>query len=225
METTEPEGRDELARYVPHLAAAVVLVVAVPLGIVRGVPAVVLWVAFALLAGAVVLFWDALRTALDPTAPGDELDEDDEGVPADLDARKRAALQALKDIEFERSIGRLSEDDFKGLEQKYRDEARAAMKAIDAGLGPWLSKADAMLAKAERSAKKSDATDATKTDDAVETKVDEKTDAKVDEKIEMKTETKTETRACAACETANDLDAVFCKKCGHRLAAEASDAS
>lgn len=224
METTEPEGRDELARYVPHLAAAVVLVVAVPLGIVRGVPAVVLWVAFALLAGAVVLFWDALRTALDPTAPGDELDADDEGVPVDLEARKRAALQALKDIEFERSIGRLSDDDFKGLEQKYRDEARAAMKAIDAGLGPWLSKADAMLAKAERSAKTSDAKTDAKSDEAAETKAETKTDEKADEKAETKTETKAETRACTACETANDLDAVFCKKCGHRLTAETSDA-
>lgn len=217
METTDrSEGRDELARYVPAVGAAVVLVVAVPLGILRGAPTVVLWIAFALLASAVIVFWEALRTVLDPTAPGDEVDTDDEGVPAELEARKKAALQALRDIEFERSIGRLSDEDFKGLEKKYRDEARAAMRAIDEGLGPWMDRAEKLLdAAGEPEAK-------------AETKSDKKSKSKAekraDEKAETKTEAKSEVR-CAKCETANDSDAVFCKKCGTRMAAESADAS
>ncbi len=213
METTDrSEGRDELARYVPAVGVAVVLVVAVPLGILRGAPTVVLWIAFALLASAVLIFWEAMRTALDPAASGDEIDADDEGVPAELDARKKAALQALRDIEFERSIGRLSDEDFKGLEKKYRDEARAAMRAIDEGLGPWMDRAEKMLDAAGKPAAKS------------ESKAEKKADAKGESKAEKKTEAKGEVR-CSKCETANDSDAVFCKKCGTRVAAESADAS
>ena len=147
MTTEHIEGRDELARHVPWIGVALVVAVAIPVGILRGAPSVVLWLAFTALASAVLLFWEALRTALDPTSAGDAIDIDDEGVPAELETRKKAALQALRDIEFERSIGRLSEDDFKGLEVKYRDEARAAMRAIDEGLGPWLARAEALFGK------------------------------------------------------------------------------
>lgn len=208
MTTEHIEGRDELARYVPWIGAAVVLAVAIPVGILRGAPAVVLWLAFTALASAVLLFWEAMRTALDPTSAGDATDTDDEGVPAELETRKRAALQALRDIEFERSIGRLSEDDFKALEVKYRDEARAAMRAIDEGLGPWLARAEAMLK-------------------TVEAPVDAPT-ARAEAEAEVEAAAAPAPKrevVCAKCEATNDDDAVFCKKCGTRVAAEVSDAT
>jgi ribosomal protein L40E len=39
-------------------------------------------------------------------------------------------------------------------------------------------------------------------------------------------EPKADTKVCPSCATSNDVDAVFCKKCGHRFesAASASDA-
>lgn len=222
---SDAPSRDEFARYVPWAAAAVVVVVAVPIGVLRGAPGVVLWVAFALLAAAVVLFWEAMRTALDPAAPGDEPDADDEGVPSELEARKRAALQALRDIEFERSIGRLSEEDYKELEKKYRAEARAAMQAIDAGLGVWLSRAEAMLAEVETSptdpltrSGEGEAKRATPDDGSASKEVatePAKTDAREGRRDE----------SCPKCQTINDADAVFCKKCGTRLTAEADHAS
>lgn len=220
---SDARTRDEFARYVPWVATAAVGVVAVPIGVLRGAPGVVLWVAFALLAAAVVLFWEALRTALDPAAPGDEVDADDEGVTSDLEARKRAALQALRDIEFERSIGRLSEEDHKELEKKYRAEARAAMQAIDAGLGPWLSRAETMLAEVESapSDARAEAGDGEKNaaqGDASDAKVN---DAKA---IHPASEEAPKSAVCAKCETANDTDAVFCKKCGTRLIVEATNA-
>jgi hypothetical protein len=211
--TNDPIPRDEFARHVPLVAGAVVLVVAVPLGVVRGAPSVVLWVAFALLAAAVLLFWEALRTALDPAAPGDDADLDEEGVPTDLEAVKKAALKGLKDIEFERSIGRLSEEDHKELEQKYRAEARAAMRAIDEGLGQWLPRAEALLDEVAGGAvapvEKPAATP-------------EKEPQEESPKEAVVAEAKTV--ACPKCETANDTDAVFCKKCGTRVAAEVTDA-
>ncbi len=203
MTTEHIEGRDELARHVPWIGVALVVAVAIPVGILRGAPSVVLWLAFTALASAVLLFWEALRTALDPTSAGDAMDIDDEGVPAELETRKKAALQALRDIEFERSIGRLSEDDFKGLEVKYRDEARAAMRAIDEGLGPWLARAEALLK-------------------TVESPVEAAPAEAMPEPVAAAPRRDV---VCAQCEAPNDDDAVFCKKCGARVAAEVSDAS
>ncbi|MFO0604572.1 MAG: zinc ribbon domain-containing protein [Polyangiales bacterium] len=216
--TNDPRARDPLARHVPTIAAAVVVGAAVPIGILRGAPTVVLWVAFALLSAAVLIFWEALRTALDPAAPGDDDDTDESGVPSDLEARKRAALKALKDIEFERAIGRLSEEDHKELDAKYRAEARAAMRAIDEGLGPWLSRAESMLDEAVKPAD-AKAADVKSADAKLEPEA-----AKPALSLEKKPDA-APSLACPKCEAANDADAVFCKKCGARVAPEAADAN
>ena len=213
--TNEPAPRDEFARHVPLAAAGAVVAVAVPLGVVRGAPTVVLWVAFALLAAAVLLFWEALRTTLNPAAPGDDADLDEEGVPTDLEALKKAALKGLKDIDFERSIGRLSEEDHKELEQKYRAEARAAMRAMDEGLGQWLPRAEALLDEA------AGATPAPAETVSAPTVSLEK---KAQDEAPKETAPEAMKAACPKCEAANDTDAVFCKKCGTRLAPEAPDA-
>ena len=197
--------RDDLARYVPWIIAGGVLAVSVTLGLLRGAPAVVLWLAFVALASAVLFFWETLRVVFDPNAPGDEAAiGDEEGLPVELEARNRAALRALRDLEFERAIHRLSEEDYKALEQKYRAEARAAMRAIDADLGDWLTRADAMLAKVE-------APTAAKTETLPEAPKPTSDDAPA--------VSDTAKAACPKCETANDTDAVFCKKCGTKLAA------
>ena len=199
------EGRDELARYVPWIIAGAVLVVSIPLGLLRGAPAVVLWLAFVALASAVLFFWETLRVVFDPNAPGDEAAiGDEEGLPVELEARKRAALRALRDLEFERAIHRLSDEDYKALEQKYRAEARAAMRAIDADLGDWLKRADTMLAKVETpTAPKAETP-------AEEPKAPNEAAPPVSDAAKA---------TCPKCETANDTDAVFCKKCGSKLAA------
>lgn len=41
--------------------------------------------------------------------------------------------------------------------------------------------------------------------------------SKPDAAREPKTEPKTDTKTCPSCATSNDVDAVFCKKCGHRF--------
>ena len=195
MDSTSKLRRDELARYVPAIGLVVIVAVAVPLGIVRGLPGVVLWLAFGVLSGAVLLFWEAARIVLDPTAPGDATAEGTEhGVPAELETRKRAALRALRDIEYERAIQRLSEEDYKVLEARYRAEARAAMRAIDDGVSAWMGKAEELMAKAERKADKGSAPVA-----------------------KSKTTTTIEAGVCPKCATRNDADATFCKRCGVRV--------
>lgn len=201
-------------RHTAAIAAAVVVAVAVPLGLLKGAPAVVLWVAFTLLSGAVLLFWETLRLVLDPSQPGDADEGDDDGAAlAVLEARKNAALGALKDLEFERSIGRIGEEDHRALEARYRAEARAAMKAVDEGVGPWRARAEAMLADAEADTAAGTISEAASTEPRPEPSEGERPPAPP------------VTSACPKCETANDGDAVFCKRCGHRMKEEAGDAT
>lgn len=222
------EARDGLARYVPWIVAGVALAVAVPVGIYRGAAAVVLWLAFALLASALLLFWESLRTLVDPSVPVED-DEDEDARLASLEARKNTALRALKDIAFERSIGRLGEDDYKALEVRYRAEARDAMADVDEGMGPWRAKADALLDAAERRATGAEAPP--ETSEAPAAQGDATTDEKAaDEKpaaekaADEKPAEAPKGLSCAACGAGNDDDAVFCKKCGARVAKEAADA-
>lgn len=200
------EAHERFGRYMALIPVAVVAVVAVPIGLAKGAPAVVLWFGFSMFSGAVLLFWETLRLVLDPTRSGDATEGDDDGAALGaLEERKRAALQALRDLEFERSIGRIGEEDHRALEARYREEARAAMRAIDEGIGPWRSRAEAMLAEAE-AAELGEKPDAAKT----ETKADAAPVAEA---------------GCPKCQTLNDEDAVFCKRCGHRLKAEVADAT
>ena len=198
------DAGERAGRHVALIALASVVVVAVPIGLVKGAPAVVLWFGFALLSGAVLLFWETLRLLLDPAQPGDVDEGDDDGAALGaLEARKRAALQALRDLEFERSIGRLGEEDHKALEARYREEARAAMKAIDEGVGPWRARAEAMLDAVTAGDGPKDVAPAAKPAAAEAAKA----------------------AACPKCATSNDDDAVFCKRCGERMKKEVADAT
>ena len=51
----------------------------------------------------------------------------------DLVERKETIYAAIKDIEFDYQMGKLSEEDFKELRQKYKDEAVGLLKTIDKG--------------------------------------------------------------------------------------------
>jgi hypothetical protein len=58
-------------------------------------------------------------------------------VPADAESRsplerqKQEAYAAIKEAEFDLRMGKLSEEDFKALEQRYRQQALAAIVALE----------------------------------------------------------------------------------------------
>jgi len=61
---------------------------------------------------------------------------DDEGEdPADDMSRQTVALRALKEIEFDRATGKLSDSDYEQLKAKYTAEALAAMRGEQSGHG------------------------------------------------------------------------------------------
>jgi double zinc ribbon protein len=88
-----------------------------------------------LVAGAVYF---VLRPILRPE-PSEETSsetETNEGLDPDDDFSPRAvALRALKEIEFDRATGKLSDQDYDGLKAKYTAEALAALRAETGELG------------------------------------------------------------------------------------------
>ena len=78
----------------------------------------------------VVALWLVLRPLLGPPAPPDLVEE-----PAEQDETpKGVALLALKEIEFDRETGKLSDADYQYLKDKYTAEALEALRTED-GLG------------------------------------------------------------------------------------------
>jgi hypothetical protein len=79
------------------------------------------------LATAAVFF--VLRPLLSPPAAGVEAPVTMEGEDPDDDLSPRAvALRALKEIEFDRATGKLSDADYDALNAKYTAEALAALR-------------------------------------------------------------------------------------------------
>lgn len=113
-------------------------------------------------------------------------------------AEKKALLLALKDLEAERDSGKLSQEDFVELNDQYRTRARAALRKLDALLAPHRADAKALLQNAVAEGAQLAVSSETKT-------------AAADGGVSL------QSNACSACSTANDTDAVFCKKCGMRL--------
>jgi hypothetical protein len=102
--------------------------------------------ALALLA-TISFIWASLRTLL-----GGEHDlylEQSKAVRArgDLLDEKEAVLKSLKDLEFEREVGKLSDEDFERLDVEFRKRAKGILRALDEDLKEHRDKAQALLAK------------------------------------------------------------------------------
>ena len=67
-----------------------------------------------------------LRPPLEPAATDAPIDEGDD--PDDDMSKEAVALRALKEIEFDRATGKLSDTDYEQLKAKYTSEALAAMR-------------------------------------------------------------------------------------------------
>jgi hypothetical protein len=82
-----------------------------------------------------------------------ELEVDDARLLADeADARKRAALTAIVDLEDDHSVGKLGESDFRTLRRQYEAEAVAAITELDAleASGGSIDELEAEIARVRR---------------------------------------------------------------------------
>ena len=134
------------------------------------------------------ILWMLLQPLARPGAVAPRLVE-----PLDPEETPRGvALTALKEIEFDRATGKLSENDYQELKARYTDAALAALRAESAGAGNGPDDVEAMIAGRVRSLRSARAS------------------------------TPSPAPACPACGPRPEPDAVFCSSCGFRLTAPAS---
>ncbi len=89
-----------------------------------------LYVGVALVTAAVVIF------LIQPVVKGihASLERDDDEL-TDTEARKRVALLALRDVEYDFLAGKLDQEDYRSLKSELTAEALAALEADEAGRG------------------------------------------------------------------------------------------
>jgi hypothetical protein len=112
-----------------------------------------------------------------------------------VEREKRLVLRSIKELEFDRAMGKVSVRDFDEMSARLRSRAIALMRHLDADGSPYRA-----IIERELSARLSQGS-AARTDAA-----------------------SARTPACA-CGTVNDADARFCKSCGTQLAGAAQRSS
>jgi hypothetical protein len=160
-------------------------------------PAIALLVlAASALAAAIAAMWTSLRALVGDTKLSAE-DAFAMGAPSAEEEQKRAVLRAIKDIEFEHAVGKLSDEDYRALDARYRAEAKRLLRVLDERAAPERSRAEKLALR--------------RLEDAglAPTGV-----AKTGEKIAAKKKKDKNRRNCAECGAKNEVDAAFCKACG-----------
>ena len=160
----------------------------------RGITAVVML--SVLMAGAAMIGMAALRALRPLVSPDDDRTVMlGQRTRAALERDKLLALRAIKELEFDHAMGKLSDEDFKEMSGRLRAKAARLMRQLDAGAG-YREQIERDLAKKMSS----DARSATALAER-----------------EPRTAKASAERVCASCSTANDVDARFCKNCGAKL--------
>src|SRR5258708_18934778 len=118
---------------------------ALGVGLVYGVGTAILILAGGVLLGVVAIMWASVRT-LSGDAPITLEEAIALGAPSAAEEQKRAVLQALKDLEYERSMGKIAEADYEELLRRYRTEAKRLLRAVDEDLAPARARAAAYIA-------------------------------------------------------------------------------
>jgi zinc ribbon protein len=112
---------------------------------------------------------------------------------AALDREKTLVLRSIKELEFDRAMGKVSEKDFADMSGRLRSRAARLMRQLDAGAG-YRGEIEKEITK----------------------RIGE---APVVSASGGATEPASVAGTCASCGTSNDVDARFCKHCGHSLEA------
>ena len=117
-----------------------------------------------------------------------------ERTRAALEREKMLVLRTIKELEFDRSMGKLSARDFDEMSTRLRSRALSLMKQLDMDATGYAAVIEQELARRVR-----EAAHVTRPGGAAGAPL-------------------------CACGTANDVDAVFCKRCGARLLREGAGA-
>jgi hypothetical protein len=200
-------------------AAALTLVAVVATASLRG-----LGVGLLVLAGGVLLLSIGLVWSSVLSLTGEAQLSLDEALamaaPRAEEEQKRAVLRALKDLDYERSVGKISDQDYEELSARYRQQARELLRSLDEELAPARERlarlveerVDSPIApSADSKPKKPQKARSARPAAELETP---------GQRAAPSAHAKLPTRTCSECHARNELDARFCKGCGQRMAAE-----
>ena len=223
------EAERSLARRIAVGLPVGTTLVAIVVGLVTSLgPALLVFTAGALL-GTITLLWASLRTlggdAPLPTglASAAIVSRTNRGV----EDRKRTVLLALKDLEHERAIGKIDEEDYKDVAARYREEAKSLMRAIDEQAAPNRGRAE-QIARTHLKKRGLWKEDGSAEEEKPRLSIEPAPPtAKSTPPPPMPAKEEAERATCEKCKTSNELDAAFCKKCGapmKKAAAESDEA-
>ena len=179
--------------------AALTLVAAVAIGFLAGIGMALLTILTGALLGAILLVWHSLRTLAGDADVDAGLELAVTHTSYALDDKKRRALRALKDLEQEHALGKIDDVDYAALDADNRAQAKDVIREMDDELAPFREKAEALVREHLE-------------------KHPVKKEEPVHEEVEEEEEEEDGDLECPKCETVNDPDAAFCKKCGEKLA-------
>lgn len=137
------------------------------------------------LAVAGLVFWLVFQPLVAPAAPELALQEPE----APEETRRGVALLALKEIEFDRATGKLSDEDYEFLKGRYSTEAIAALEADEAGPDKVVAADDPETLIAVR----------------------------LDQLRSASVSGSSPPPPCPSCGPRPEPDALFCSRCGHSL--------
>jgi len=140
-----PSPLQNLSDHSRWLYPLAVLVGAVLLGNLFGLGLGLLIFAGGTLGASIWLIWSSLQ-GLGSDAPITLEEAISLGAPSAEEEQKRAVLRALKDLEYERAVGKISDDDYASLAEHYRGEAKRLLRAVDRDLSPERERAERLLA-------------------------------------------------------------------------------
>jgi hypothetical protein len=109
-----------------------------------------------------------------------------------LEREKMLAMRAIKELEFDRSMGKLSQADFEEMAGRLRARAMSLIKQLDEDASGYRS--------------------------LIEREIRERVASSPSGVAAPPAEPVPAAEGACACGTINDADAVFCKRCGARLA-------
>jgi hypothetical protein len=231
--TTETPSELDLLidRHAPVALPIATVALAGVAGYVQGAGAAILVLAGGALVGGIAVFWSSLRTLFGET-PLTGADAYAIGAPRTEEEQKRAVLRALKDLEFEHGVGKISEEDYQALVAQYRAEAKRLLRLLDDDAKPRRAEVEALIERRLRKAgllddKSEPASDeAREAADAVAKRAaSAPVAAPAGKPLRSKKKKGEKARGpvCSSCGTTNDADAAFCKKCGARQGTSARD--
>jgi hypothetical protein len=210
--------RSPQMRLVRWAAPLTTLIVAIVLGTLYGVQLVVLTFAGGALLLVIALLWSSVQAL----AGESELSFEEAfsmGARSAEEEQKRAVLRALKDLDYERSVGKISEDDYHEYSARYRAEAKRLIRDLDENLAEARKQVERELERRVGKLEPAAEEDETSAEEPAHISVVEAASSPETSTPVTPKKAEKALRECAACKTRNELDARFCKACGAGMAA------